>query len=125
MPSVNLQQATEYFAKRLNTSAWDDASRTDKQKALAQAGREIATVQMSKKPPTSILTAAVCEQALFLLSKTPDDLERIRVQQTGVKFRWVGDAREDYSGVYSYICSEAMQVIGPYVQYQRKFGGIR
>lgn len=123
--AVTLQQATEYFSTRLNTDAWDAADTFTKTKALAQAERDISTVQMAKHPPATIHLAAVCEQALFLLDRTSADMERIKVQQTGVKYRWVGDAREDYTGAYSHICSEAMQFIGPYIQTQRKFGGIR
>ena len=123
--AINIWQANTYFDTRLHAEAWDSASNADKQKALTQAERDIATVQMVKTPPFAIRLAAVCEQALFLLSRTTADLERMRVQQTGVKFRWVGDAREDYTGAYAHVCSEAMQFIGPYIQTQRKFGGIR
>ena len=125
MATVTIQQATEYFTTRLNTGAWDATDNLTKTKALAQAERDIATVQMAKNPPVDVLLAAVCEQALFLLNKTAADIERTRIQQTGVKFRWVGDAREDYTGAYAHICSEALQFIGPYIQLQRKFGGIR
>lgn len=125
MAIVTIQQANEYFDARLHADVWDQASSADKQKALAQAGRDIGTVQMAKSPPSAVLIAAICEQVLFLLGKTTADLERTRIQQTGVKFRGVGDAREDYTGAYAHICSEAIQFIGPYIQAQRKFGGIR
>lgn len=124
MSIVTLNEANQFFAERLNTEPWDAVANTTKQKALAHAESQIkALVNSSRDIPSGNLKKAICVQALYLLEFTSSDRERIHAQRTGVKFRWVGDAREDYTGKVQQICPEALEFLKGYVQ--RKMGGIR
>ena len=120
--TVTISQATEYFLERLYADAWDAADAATKTKALAQAERDIRGLNISGIPGIK-LRYAICEQALYLLERTPSDRERMRVQQAGVNFRWVGDAREDYNGKIQRISPDALQHLQGYVH--RRTGGIR
>ncbi len=118
-----IDQATEYFGNRLYTEAWDTATTTEKEKALAHAERMIRALEYGTNPPARMMRQAIFEQALFLLETTASDRERIRAQQTGVRFRWVGDAREDYTGAPMLVAPEAMTVLSKYIQ--RRHGRLK
>lgn len=120
--SPTIAEATEYFEERLYVDAWDDATTVNKTKALAQAARDIGNLTITGTPGLK-LKYAICEQALYLLEQTASDRERVRAQQGGVNFRWVGDAREDYKGKIQRISPDALQHLKGYVQ--RIMGGIR
>lgn len=122
---VSIAQAQSYFDTRLNTGPWDSSSGGNKVKALAQAERQVLGLNLSNSIPGDMLANAICEQALFLLSLTPADLERIRARQLGVGFRWVGDARENYVGAVSMICPEAEGLLKPFINIYRRMGHIR
>ena len=121
---VTLQEADQFFSERLFTDAWEDANNVTRQKALSHAESQIKALTFHARGiPSGNLKKAICAQALYLLQSSPSDRERIRAQRTGVKFRWVGDAREDYTGVTQQICPEALEFLKGYVH--RKMGGIR
>jgi len=124
MNTVSIAQAEQYFNGRLHAETWTSAAGEDKQKALTHAERDVRTLSFVN-PPTDILTAAICEQALFLLSLSTADKERYRAQTLGVSFRWVGDAREDYKGLASFISPHAEIILARYLRKHRRIGGIR
>ena len=117
-----IAEATAYFEERLYADAWDAANTAKRTAALAQASRDIGSLNIAGTPGLK-LRYAICEQALYLLEQTPSDRERMRVQQAGVNFRWVGDAREDYNGKSQRISPDALQHLQGYVH--RRTGGIR
>ena len=121
--TITVSEADEYFAARLYTAEWDAADDATKGKALAQAERDIRSINIAGTPPTLKIRFAICEQALYLLEKTPADRERARAQQAGVNSRGVGDAREDYNGNIQRISPDALQHLQGYVQ--RRLGSIR
>lgn len=110
-----------YFAERLGTEAWDNASATDRTKALAMATRFIdalpfvltktADDQEHAFPrdgmttiPQEILDAC-CEVALaFLKGRTPDAVD----ESSRVQSESIGDVSATYAG------SRADALAGPY-----------
>ncbi len=123
---VTIAEAQNYFNERLNTEAWDLATSENKTKALAQAERDINNVNLTAIPG-DVLIHAICEQAIFLLSLTPADMERRRAIAIGVKFRNVKDAREDYysRSNISLLATEAEALLTPYIRIHRRMGHIR
>ncbi len=122
---VTLQEANQFFLDRLYTESWDAANDTTKQKALGHAETQIKALvfNSSQTIPGGKLKDAICVQALYLLDRTSSDRERHRAQRSGVKFRWVGNAREDYAGRVQEISPDALEFLKGFVQ--RKMGGIR
>jgi len=123
--NVSVTEAADYFAGRLHTDSWDVASAADRQKAISQATRQIQTLNFQSRPRPDIITAAVCEQALFLLNMTVADLERYRARQLGTTYRQAGDASENYHEVMSILSPDVDQVLLPYIGQWRRTGAIR
>lgn len=126
MSLVTVAEASEYFSAHLFADAWNAAAGTRRLAALAQAERDIMSLNFPRGvggPPYRTVQNAICEQALFLLQRTPSDRERARAQQAGVKSRGVGDAREDYNCKIQRISPDALQYLQGYVQ--RRLGSIR
>ncbi len=88
---VSVSFANEYFATRLNTEAWDDASSITKEKALAQAERELEPYKAQTS--SAKLLSAICEQALWLLQGDT----RAELQKAGVKVFNIGNVSEQFS----------------------------
>lgn len=82
--AVDLATATTYMLTRLNTAAWDNASQTDREKALAMAERTLADYQY--RVEAERYNNALCEQALWLLQ---GDV-RAELQQAGVTYAMIG-----------------------------------
>lgn len=123
---VTVEFANEYFTGHLYADAWFRADGSRRQAALIHAERDIKMLNYPRHgggPPLVELRAAICEQALFLLERTSGDRERIRAQEIGVSFRWVGDAREDYKGKIEPVAPEAMRILRRYIRI--KTGQIR
>jgi hypothetical protein len=97
---ASIATAQDYFDQRLNTDAWNDASSTDKNKALIMATRAIdqlnfqgvatdAAIALGNQFPrgedTSVplgIVHATCEEALSLLDglDVDEELEKLRTQ---------------------------------------------
>jgi hypothetical protein len=127
---VTLEQANAYFAERLHSAAWEQATDTERLRALATAGRQVGALDLAvgvDAPPIRVLREAICEQALWLLEHSGADRERARAIAGGVTSRRVGDAGESYSerkaGQHGTLAPEASAILGPYLR--RRSGGIR
>lgn len=135
-PYATVDEANAYFAERLRTDAWDDASAEDQEKALKMATRAIERLnfagekadenqemQFPRGEDTEVpqdVKDACCEEALALLSvvttstQSPADAARIKRKK-------IGDAEEEYdtslvsdatmNGMLSY---EAWVLLTPY-----------
>jgi len=79
-----LNEAEDYFNKRLWTDEWDNASDSKKETALAHAQREIDTLGFSQKLDTEDYKRAIFEQTIFLINLKDEDLKRINLQSQGV-----------------------------------------
>jgi hypothetical protein len=121
---MTIAQAQAYFNTRLLTDKWDSATNNEKERALAQAGRDINSLPLSN-PTTEIRNNAICEQALFLLSLTAADMERYRAHAMGITYRQVEREREDYRGKLSFIAPQALALLEGYITRHRRMGGIR
>lgn len=122
---ASLSVAQAYFDERLHTTAWDNATETDKSKALLMATRAInrldfqgiateAAVALKNQFPrgddTSVpdeIVWATCEEALTLLSRDPEETtESLYVLEehfSGAKVKYNPDRvpRNVLSGIYS------------------------
>ncbi len=90
--SVSIQDASEYFAERLNTDAWDAANDSTKTKALAQAEKHLESYRYRVNSSTRFFYA-VCEQALWLLRGD----KRSELQQAGVQGFGIGSTSEQFN----------------------------
>lgn len=116
---VDLATANSYFASRLYSDAWDGATDANKTKALATAERQVRAIPLRADVPGAALTAAVCEQALWLLSSSAADRALEAKLARGLTGRTVGSASESYSGASGgravSIAPEAMAAIAEWV----------
>lgn len=94
---ADLSAAEAYLAANcLNTSAWDAADPTVKQKALAQATNEITSLPWRANAPSVNCLNAIYEQAAFLLD-TQGEASRLNLQAAGVASVGIsGGASETY-----------------------------
>lgn len=94
---MDIATADAHFETRLHSEAWEQASPTDRVKALATAERQIGTLQLHELTPSNVRNDAICEQAIWLLAasdyhrKLESDLAR------GLVSRSVGSASEQYT----------------------------
>jgi len=94
---MDIATAEAYFETRLHSEAWEQASTSDKTKALATAEKQIGTLQLHELTPGAVRNEAICEQAVWLLAasdyhrKLEADLAR------GLVSRSVGSASEQYT----------------------------
>lgn len=120
---MNQAAADSYFATKLHSESWDQATQTDRAKALATAERQIGSIRLRQDVPGSALTAATCEQALWLLSSSAADRALEAKLARGLTGRTVGSASESYAsgqgGPYSAIAPEAMASISEWVMVGR------
>lgn len=96
MLDVSINEAQAVFDEHLMADEWEQASTSLKERALAHACRDISSLNYSSTIPRQKLVAAVCEQALFLMSLTATDKERLKAQKLGVGERSVEGASERY-----------------------------
>ena len=84
-------EADTYFSARLHAEAWDNASESDKTKALTQAERQLEPYK--GRVDTTRFYYAVYEQALWLLQGD----QRGELQQAGVQSMSISKLSESYS----------------------------
>lgn len=123
---ITLEQAQEYFDAHLHAEAWG-SSTSNQERALKQAEREITRLPLSR-PHSSALRDAICEQALWLLEQTSEDMGRRKAIEGGVTSRSIGDTSESYreSSIRRdahEIAPKAMAILKPYKM--RRTGGLR
>lgn len=139
-PYITVADATTYFADRLGTDAWDDATDTDKLKALKQSTRAIdrlnfrgvktdstQELEFPRYDATTIPSAiqyACAENALSLLDGVDPAAER---DDIAVRAHSIGSARTamDRSFVPEHIqagiaSSMAWDLLKPYVRDPRE-----
>lgn len=123
-PTATLADADSYFASRLRSEPWDDATESDKRKALAQAAIVISgafsftTSAFEVDETTGAATwdarviAAVCEEAFWLLTRNPDEIPESLF--LGIASASAGGASVtfDKSFVLSWLCPAAKTLIG-------------
>jgi hypothetical protein len=88
---MGLEQASAYFAARINSDIWDAASEANKTKALATA--EIQLELYRDRVDTTRFYYAIHEQAIWLLQGDA----RAGLQQAGVKSMSLSKMSEDYN----------------------------
>jgi len=86
---ISEADAALYFAGRLSSDAWDDATTANKVKALITAYRQLIACGLFTLPSeiadiTEAVKDAQCEQALFLLQQGADIDSRKGLQAQGV-----------------------------------------
>lgn len=79
-----------------HASVWAAADTQTRTRALTTATRRIDTVRLLliESPLQQAIKDACCEEALFLLAMTPEDIERERLMAIGMVGRSAGDANE-------------------------------
>ena len=87
---MGITEANTYFAARINGDAWDSATDTNKNKALATAERQLDLHR--DRVETTRFYYAIYEQALWLLSGD----SRAALQQAGVQSMSLGKLSESY-----------------------------
>lgn len=120
---ISLEDAQAYFANRLRSDAWDEASELEKEKALKTATKRINCLRFIGRPvdpnqelafPRLIQNSfgvlvrvdipkavkeATCEEAISLLEQGDHDIKRRKLQDAGVVSVTAGDASETYSNI--------------------------
>ena len=120
---VSLSDADSYFATRLRSDAWDAANDETRIKALAQASFLISGAFVFSDAAYSIddedavtwhdrVIAAVCEEALWLLSRDPAQLPDALFQGVSSASAGSVSATFDKSFVLPWICPVAKTLIG-------------
>ena len=118
---IDVIEANAYFADRLHSEAWDEATETDKAKALATASKRLDLLHYRGRPVNpdqgaafprlvqnqfgymvdigipQAVKDAVCEEALSLLAQSDFDRVRADLRAKGVVSVRAGDASETYS----------------------------
>jgi len=128
---MDIATADAYFETRLHSEAWEQASPTDRVKALATAERQIGTLALRDDVPAGAKSDAVCEQALWLLAATDYQRKRDADMARGIIGRGVGEAHE-YSALDVVrrrmggiqICPEAQSLLGEWLM-QYRMGELR
>ncbi|MTV47757.1 hypothetical protein GJ688_02010 [Heliobacillus mobilis] len=87
---MDLKPADYYFASRLHTDAWDNASYMDKEKALRMAYQDLEPYR--PRLDNQRFFCAVCEQALWYLQGD----QRAELQQAGVGSFNLGSLSETF-----------------------------
>lgn len=117
--TVTLSQAEKYFKNRLHADVWDNASETDKTKALSWA---CVIIQNAFLWEDSAIDAegewavpvryGVCEQALWLLKLDPTDYPAALTQ--GLASGSAGAVSASFSKemVAPLVCASAISLIG-------------
>ena len=94
---MDLADANAYFETRLHSEAWEQASPSDKAKALATAERHIGTLQLHELTPGSVRNEAIYEQAIWLLAATDYHRKLEADLARGLVSRSVGSASEQFT----------------------------
>jgi len=95
---VTGQEAEDYFATRLNSETWTEATNTEKIQALIMAYRQLSAAAYSFPAVTvDAMKYAQYEQALFLLAYSSDIDARMALQAQGVIE--AGIVKEKYSSL--------------------------
>lgn len=119
---ATVAEASCYFATRLYSDAWDQASSATRAKALATAERHISTLRLREDVDLRVKAEAIYEQALWLLSATAYQRTREVEMARGIVGGSIGDASEQsseaivrrlMSGVQ--ICPEALSLLNDYI----------
>lgn len=107
-PYISVDDAQSYFDTRLRSDAWDDASVSDRTKALATATRSIDRLnfirykaddnqpnEFPRVDQTSIpqdILLACCEEALALLDDTDPEFEMSSLGNTTTAYAQIKDS---------------------------------
>lgn len=131
MAYITLAEATTYYASRLHTGSWDDASDADKQKALDMATRAIDRMPIvgvktgddqanafPRYPDEDVPQAvkdACCEEALALLER--GNSQRRKLQAEGVVSMSIGGLSETYAvgSGRGLLSQEAKELLRPWL----------
>lgn len=120
---VSLADAETYFANRLRTTTWDEADATQKSQALTQASFLVSGAFVLYDSAFSIqddgtviwndqIIAAVCEQALWLLSHDPDAIPESLFKGISQASAGSVSATFDRDFVCPWICKTARLMVG-------------
>lgn len=122
-PIVSLAEADAYFADRLRSASWITADETAKRQALTQASTFISGGFVFYDNASSVgsdgsrtwdsrVTAAVCEEAIFLLENDPGTVPEFLTG--GIASANVGSLSVTFSKefVCPWICEAAKLLIG-------------
>jgi hypothetical protein len=128
---VAVEEAQEYFANRLHSNAWIDASDSDKYRALVTATKTIDRQSLKGRktdpsqplafpryPDTEIPTTvkeACCEEALALLER--GNSQRRKLQQEGVQSFSLGNMSEAFTAGAGkgLLSQEAKELLRPWL----------
>ncbi|HPT70886.1 MAG TPA: hypothetical protein PLE74_01230 [Candidatus Cloacimonadota bacterium] len=139
-PYITVVDAQAYFSERLHTDAWDDASDTDKLKALIMATRAIdklnfigdkadpdQELQFPRGDDENVPTAikeATCELALRLLDDVDADME---IENTRINSNGISSIQNTYDArvVQDYVLAgipspTAWHLLAPYLRDSRE-----
>lgn len=116
-----LEEANAYFDGTLSGNKWNEYSESDKEKALNEAQKTIDMLPVENVPNATV-RAAVFEQALCLLARTPAELARLSMQLQGISSIKAGNASESYLGADGrssltgfMLCPKVEAMLLPYV----------
>jgi len=126
-----IEEANEYFGRRLHAESWGQADDSTKEKALKQATRAIdrqplrgrktnpeQELAFPRHPDTEIPAAvkeACCEEALTLIER--GNSQRRKLQQEGVQSFTLGNMSESYAAGAGkgLLSQEAKELLRPWL----------
>jgi len=122
-PNVSLAGAELYFASRLYTDAWDNADNSTKSKALNQAAILVSGAFVFNDGAFVVsdeseviwnerIIAGICEEALWLLGKDPNDIPSSLFNGISSASAGSVSATFDKSFVRPWICEQTKILIG-------------
>lgn len=122
-PDVSLEDAEQYFAERLRATTWNAADASQKTQALTMASFLISGAFVLYDSAFSIqedgdviwddrITAAVCEEANWLLGHDPDAVPAALFNGISQASAGAVSATFDKAFVCPWICSAARLMVG-------------
>lgn len=112
---VTIEEANGYFAGRLHSEKWDEATEENKQKAITTATKRIDMQRIAKtwdaaEDAPQAVKDACCEEALALLTT---DMSRLARIAAGIDSVRIGDASESYSETAIRRASSGEELLSP------------
>ena len=122
-PTVTLEQAESYFAMRLRSTVWNEASEDDKNKALAQASSLVSAAFILDDSAHGVredgtiiwndrIIAAICEESIWLLGHDPSEIPESLFKGISQAAAGSVSATFDKSFVCPWICHAAVLLVG-------------
>lgn len=128
-PLTTLEWANEYFAGRLNSSAWESADEDTRTKAITTASRVLSAFYVIPQKlfddVPEWLQMATCEQAIYLLSVDPTAIPSLLLKGFSQAAAGPISVTADWEFTAPLLSELAEQMIGDQLEEAVASGGIR